>query len=145
MNEFNKKALELGEDRVLALVEIGILMRKAIEKGATENSCRTFLANELGFDKTELTQATLLARFPLATYSGCTSIKEAKQAFEVAKEEAKLEQDKQKEEVRKAQMTAYELDSEAKDTAEAIERTKANALNAKPNKVAGLQVRRNET
>ena len=49
------------------------------------------MSNELGLDKIELTQATLLSSFPLATYSGCTSIKEAKAAFEVAKEREKFE------------------------------------------------------
>ena len=115
-------------------------MRKAITKGATENSCRTFLVNELGFDKTELTQANLLARFPLSVYSGCTSIKEAEKAFGVAKEQAKFEQAKQKEKARKADMTACEIEEEARESERLTAKTRANAMCDKPNKVAGLRV-----
>ncbi len=140
MNDFNKRALKLGEDRVIALVEIGILMSKAIAKGATDNSCRTFLVRELGFSKEELTVASLLARFPLATYSGCTSIKEAKSAFEVAKEEAKTELARLKEEARKSEMTQSEIEAEQADIKATVAHTKANALDARPNKVAGLKV-----
>ena len=141
MNEFEKRVLALGEERVLALIEIGIVMRKAIERGATDNSCRTFLKNELGLDRAELTQATLLGKYPLATYSGCTSIAEAKQVFEAEKNKDKLEVERQK---KYADMTPSEVEAMKLSEQRTIEKSKENALNDKPNKVAGLQVRRKD-
>ena len=136
MNDFNKRALALGEDRVTNLIELGIVMRNAVKRGASDNSCRNFIANELKLSKEEMTLASLLSRFPLATYKGCTTFKEAKVIFETAKGNERYLSDVAKEKARKSKMTATEILEEEKRIREDIAYSKANIINDTPNKVA---------
>ena len=137
----NEKILELGETRVKALIEIGIVAREAIDKGkATDNSVRSFINSNLKLTKEEITFMFLVARFPLSTYAGCTSMKEVMGRFNIAKLEATQEIERKREEKRLSELTASEIEEEQANTKATVARTKANALNDRPNKLAGLKV-----